>query len=91
MTSLLQQSPPIGAWSGKTPLEDFVLHRTGISIKDLEEELVAAIYEQRHWEQEILCFSPQSKAPAHVIQSFNASKLKVQEIELKLRKLPHFF
>jgi hypothetical protein len=91
MTSLLQQSSPIGAWSGKTPLEDFVTHRTRQTIEQLEEKLIAAIYQQRDWEQKIMSFKPQSDAPAHVVQSFNLSKLRVQEIELRLRKLRYLF
>ncbi len=91
MTAAPQKSPPIGEWSGKTPLEDFVTHRTRQTIEALEEELVAAIYQQRDWEQEIMSFNPQSDAPAGIIQSFIQSKLKVQEIELKLRQVRHSF
>jgi hypothetical protein len=91
MTASLQKSPPIGEWSGKTPLEDFVTHRTRQTIEELEEELVAALYQQRHWEEQIMTFSPQSSAPSAVIQFFNQSKLKVQEIELKLRQVRHSF
>ena len=87
----LQKSPSIGELSGKTPLEDFVTHRTRQSIEALEEELVAAIYQQREWEQEIMSFNPQSDAPVDVVQSFIQSKLKVQEIELKLRQVRHSF
>jgi hypothetical protein len=91
MTALLQNSPPIGEWSGKTPLEDFVTHRTRQTIETLEEELVAAIYQQRHWEEQIMTFSPQSSAPSYLIQSFNQSKLLVQEIELMLRQVRYSF
>ena len=91
MTSFVQKSPPIGAWSGKTPLEDFVVNRTRQTIEELEEKLIAAIYQQREWEQKIMSFKPQSDAPAHIVQSFNLSKLKVQEIELKLRQVRHSF
>jgi selenocysteine lyase/cysteine desulfurase len=91
MSASLQKSPPIGEWSGKTPLEDFVIHRTRQTIEALEEELVEAIYQQREWEQEIMSFNPQSHAPAHVVQSFNQSKLKVHAIELALRKVRHSF
>jgi hypothetical protein len=87
----LQKSPSIGELSGKTPLEDFVTHRTRQSIEALEEELVAAIYQQREWEQEIMSFNPQSDAPSHIVQSFTQSKLKVQELELKLRQVRHSF
>lgn len=87
----LQKSPSIGELSDKTPLEDFVTHRTRQTIEALEEELVAAIYQQREWEQEILSFNPQSDAPAGIVQSFTQSKLKVQEIELKLRQVRHSF
>jgi hypothetical protein len=91
MSASLQKSPPIGEWSGKTPLEDFVTHRTRQTIEALEEQLVAALYQQRHWEQEIMSFNPQSDAPAHIVQSFTQSKLKVQEIELKIRQVRHSF
>ena len=87
----LQKSPSISELSDKTPLEDFVTHRTRQTIEGLEEELVAAIYQQREWEQEIMSFHPQSDAPVHVVQSFIQSKLKVQEIELKLRQVRHSF
>ena len=91
MPAPLQKSPPISAWSGKTPLEDFVTHRTRQSIEALEEELIAAIYQQREWEQQIMSFNPQSDAPSHIVQSFTQSKLKVQELELKLRQVRHSF
>jgi hypothetical protein len=91
MTTSLQRSPSIGEWSGKTPLEDFVTHRTRQTIEALEEELVEAIYQQREWEQQIISFHPQSDAPSHIVQSFNQSKLLVQEIELKLRQVRHSF
>ena len=91
MKNSVHKSPSIVACSGKTPLEDFVDHRTSQTIEVLEEELVAAIYQQREWEQEIMSFNPQSDAPVHVVQSFIQSKLKVQEIELKLRQVRHSF
>ena len=91
MPAPLQKSPSIGELSDKTPLEDFVTHRTRQTIEALEEELVAAIYQQRELEQEIMSFTPQINAPAHIIQSFAASKIKVQEIELKLRQIRHSF
>ena len=91
MPAPLQKSPSISDLSGKTPLEDFVTHRTRQSIEILEEELIAAIYQQREWEQKILSFNPQSDAPAHIVRSFTQSKLKVQEIELKLRQVRHSF
>ncbi len=96
MSASLQKTPPNGEWSGKTPLEDFVTHRTRQTIEALEEELVAAIYQQREWEQEIISFNPQSDAPAHIVHSFNQSKLRqsklrVREIELKLRQVRHSF
>ena len=91
MTTSLQRSPSIGEWSGKTPLEDFVTHRTRQTIDALEEELVEAIYQQREWEQQILSFNPQSVAPVHIVQSFTQSKLRVQAIELKIRQVRHSF
>jgi cell division protein FtsL len=91
MPESLQKSPSISELSDKTPLEDFVTHRTRQSIEVLEEQLVAAIYQQREWEQKILSFNSQSDAPAHIVQSFTQSKLKVQEIELKLRQVRHSF
>ena len=91
MTVPLQKSPSISELSGKTPLEDFVTHRTRQSIEGLEEELVAAIYQQREWEQEIMSFNPQSDAPSHIVQSFTQSKLKVQELEFKIRQVRHSF
>ena len=91
MKNSVQKSPSISACSGKTPLEDFVDHRTSQTIEALEEELVAAIYQQREWEQEIMSFNPQSDAPVHFVQSFIQSKLKVQELELKIRQVRHSF
>ena len=91
MPAPLQKSPSISDLSGKTPLEDFVTHRTRQTIEELEEELVAAIYQQRDWEQKIMSFNPQSDAPSHIVLSFTQSKLRVQEIELKLRQVRHSF
>ena len=91
MPAPLQKSPSISDLSGKTPLEDFVTHRTRQTIEGLEEELVEAIYQQREWEQQIMSFNPQSDAPAHIVQSFTQSKLKVQELELKIRQVRHSF
>jgi hypothetical protein len=91
MSVPLQKSPSIVELSDKTPLEDFVTHRTRQNIEALEEELVDAIYQQREWEQEIMSFDPQSDAPAGIVQSFTQSKLKVQEIELKIRQVRHSF
>jgi hypothetical protein len=91
MPAPLQKSPSISDLSGKTPLEDFVTHRTRQSIEALEEELISAIYQQREWEQQIMSFNPQSDAPAQIVQSFTQSKLRVQEIELKLRQVRHSF
>jgi hypothetical protein len=91
MSASLQKSPPIGEWSGKTPLEDFVTHRTRQTIEALEEQLVAALYQQRRWEEQIMTFSPQSDAPAGTVQSYNQCKLKVKEIELALRQVRHSF
>ena len=91
MSAPLQKSPSISDLSGKTPLEDFVTHRTRQSIEVLEEELIAAIYQQREWEHQIMSFNPQSDAPAHIVQSFTLSKLRVQEIELKIRQFRHSF
>ena len=91
MPAPLQKSPSISDLSGKTPLEDFVTHRTRQTIEGLEEQLVAAIYQQREWEQKILSFNPQSDAPANIVQSFTQSKLKVQELELKIRQVRHSF
>ena len=62
-------------------------HKIGI----LEEDLVAAIYEQRTWEQEIMSFVPQSSAPSQLIQSFTESKVRVQDIERKIRQLRYSF
>jgi len=62
-------------------------HKIGI----LEEDLVEAIYEQRTWEQEIMSFVPQSSAPPHLIQSFTESKIRVQDIERKIRQLRYSF
>ena len=87
----LQKSPSISELTDKTPLEDFVTHRTRQSIEALEAELIAAIYQQREWEQQIMSFNPQSDAPSHIVQSFTQSKLKVQELELKLRQVRHSF
>ena len=91
MSVPLQKSPSIVELSDKTPLEDFVTHRTRQNSEAHEEELVDAIYQQREWEQQIMSFNPQSDAPAHVVQSFTKSKLRVQEIELKLRQVRHSF
>ena len=65
MTSAFHKSPSIVELSGKTPLEDFVNHRTCQTIEGLGEELVAAIYQHREWEQQIISFNPQLNAPAH--------------------------
>ena len=91
MPASLQIAPPISAWSGMTPLEDFVTHRTRQSIKELEEQLVAALYQQRHWEEQIMTFSPQSSAPSNFIQSFTQSKLLVQDLERRIRLIRHSF
>ena len=84
-------APPISAWSGMTPLEDFIAHRTRQTIEALEEQLVAALYQQRHWEEQIMTFSPQSSAPSAIIQSFNQSKLLVQDLERRIRMIRHSF
>lgn len=84
-------APPISAWSGMTPLEDFITHRTRQTIEALEEQLVAALYQQRHWEEQIMTFSPQSSAPSDIIQSFNQSKLLVQDLERRIRMIRHSF
>jgi len=91
MSAPPQNSSPMAEWSDKKQLEVFVTHRTNQTIKALEEELIAAIYQQREWEKEIMSFNPQSNAPAHVIKSFTQSKLKTQEIELKIRQVRHSF
>ena len=91
MPGSLQKTPPIGPWSGMTPLEDFVYHKKRQIIEALDEELVVALYQQRHWEQKILSFSPQSAAPAHILQAFNASSLRVREIQLKSRQVRHSY
>ena len=91
MPDPLHKSPPISSWSGMTPLDSFVQDRTENATMELEEQLVAALYQQRHWEEQIMTFSPQSSAPSDIIQSFNKSKLLVQDLESKIRLIRHAF
>ena len=60
-------------------------------IKDLEEELVRALYAQRALEEQISPYKPQSSAPGVLIQSFIDSKKKVQGIEMEIRRLRYSF
>ena len=60
-------------------------------IEDLEEELVVALYAQRALEEQIAPYKPQASAPGILIQSFIDSKIKVQGIEMEIRRLRHAF
>ncbi len=60
-------------------------------IKDLEEQLVYALYEQRSHEQEILQYSPESSAPKELRDAFCASRVKVNKIEKEIRLLKYSF
>ncbi len=91
MSASLHMAPPIAVQSVTTPLEDFVTHRTRQTIQALEEQLIAALYQQRHWEEQIMTFSPPSSAPSDIIQSFNQSKLLVQDLERRIRMIRHSF
>ena len=84
-------SKSIADGSGMTPLDSFIQHRTRQGLEVLEGELVDALYQQRLWEDNIMLFSPQSLAPTHVIQSFNKSKLLVQDIERRIRMIRYSF
>jgi hypothetical protein len=61
------------------------------SLSDLELELVDALYAQRSHEREILNYEPESSAPSELLRAFTASKLKVQGIELLIRRRRHGF
>ena len=64
---------------------------TSINIKDLEKELVAALYEQRSYERQILQYSPESSAPHDLRDAFFAARVRVNQIEKKIRLLRHSF
>ena len=74
-----------------TPLDSFLQDRNRKSIQALEEQLIAALYQQRQWEEEIMLFSPELSAPTDIIQSFNQSKLLVQDLERRIRMIRHCF
>ena len=58
-------------------------------IEDLEIELTNAVYQQRSNEDYLILYEPQSSAPRELIANFISSKLKVQELELKIRHLKY--
>jgi hypothetical protein len=60
-------------------------------IKDLESELVAALYTQRSLEEQLLFYETQASAPADLRKQFFESKRLVQDIELKIRRVRHSF
>jgi hypothetical protein len=91
MPASLQMAPPIAVWSGMTPLDSFLQDRNRKAIHEFEEQLVAALYQQRHWEEQIMLFSPQSSAPSDIIQAFNQSKVLVQHLERRIRLIRHSF
>ena len=49
-------APFIASWPGKNPLDSFVQDRNRKEIQALQEQLVSALYKQRHWEEQILFF-----------------------------------
>lgn len=61
------------------------------AIEDLEEELVSALYEQRSLEYKILQYQPQTSAPQELIDLFCSAKVKVNQIETKIRMLKYAF
>lgn len=60
-------------------------------LKDLEDDLVAAIYEQRRQEEELAAYRPASKAPAELRERFFASKRAVQDLEIRIRRVRHAY
>jgi hypothetical protein len=60
-------------------------------IQGLEENHIAALYEQRYCERQILQYSPESSAPQELKDAFCAARVKVNLLENKIRRLRHGF
>lgn len=58
-------------------------------LEDLEEELVAALYEQRSLEFQIMEYTPQDSAPQDLRESFRGARVRVNQLEAKIRYLKH--
>jgi hypothetical protein len=80
--TIFQDSLPIA------PVFPLLSERT---IKELESELVAALYAQRSVEDRLLSCEPQTSAPAELQKQLVESKRCVHGIELKIRRLRHSF
>jgi hypothetical protein len=63
----------------------------GRALKVLEDDLVAALYVQRSLEERLLSYEPQASAPSELRKQYAKSKVNVQEIELKIRRIRHSF
>lgn len=61
------------------------------AIEDLEEKLVAALYEQRSLEFQILEYEPQSSAPQALRDAFCTARERVNQIEARIRALKYGF
>jgi hypothetical protein len=60
-------------------------------IDRLEEELITALYRQREYESDILAYSPQSTAPPELVSKYFQSKIRVQGIQGRIRRLKYDF
>jgi hypothetical protein len=80
--TMFQASPPVA------PVFPLLSERL---IKDLESDLVAAMYAQRSLEEKLLSCETQASAPTDLRKQFFESKRLVQGIELKIRRVRHSF
>lgn len=58
-------------------------------LKELEADLVSALYLQRRYVEDLAAYRPTSKAPTELKELFIASKRAVHDLELRIRRLRH--
>jgi hypothetical protein len=57
----------------------------------LERDLIQALYQQRSLEYQILRYAPETSAPCELKEEFCNARVKVNDIERKIRMLKHNF
>lgn len=57
----------------------------------LERDLIQTLYQQRSLEYQILQYAPETSAPCELREAFCNARVKVNDIECKIRMLKHDF
>jgi hypothetical protein len=60
-------------------------------LEDLEQELIQQLYVLRDLEEQILACTPQTRAPAALREIYREARVRLNQLEVRIRQLRHGF